>query len=86
MLLFGLCLYMARYKLYMMERVSFYFTPVVSVALTNAITRQRTKKVSNVIYVICVGLCIILFLYRCSAQLGDYHPYWEYLERRRVYW
>lgn len=86
MLIIGLCIYCIRYQLQIMERISFYFTPVISVVLTNAVARQRTKKVSNVVYTICVGLCVILYLYRCSSQLGDYHFYWEYYERMIVFW
>jgi len=86
MLIVGLCIYLVRYKLQIMERISFYFTPVVSVALTNSVTRQRTKKVSNVVYAICAALCIGLFLYRCFTQLSVYSFYWEYLERMRVFW
>lgn len=85
MLITGLCIYIIRYKLLIMERVSFYFTPVISVILANAITRQRTKKVSNVVYVICVALCIALFAYRTITQYGDYYFYWEYLEKWSIF-
>lgn len=81
MLLTGLCIYVMRYNLFIMERVSFYFTPVICVALSNAITRQRTKRVSNVVYAVCVSLCVLLFLYRTFEQYGEYHFYWEYFAR-----
>ena len=86
MLIIGLCVYVVRYKLPIMERISYYFTFVVSVALTNSVTRQRTKKVSNIVYAVCVALCVGLFLYRCFAQLNTYYYYWDYLERMRVFW
>lgn len=86
MLVIGLCLYIVRYKLLIIERISFYFTPVISVALTNSVARQRTKKVSNIVYAVCVALCISLFLYRCFTQLNVYYYYWYYLERLRVFW
>lgn len=84
MLIVGLCIYVMRYNMHIMERVSYYFTSVVSVVLANAITRQRTKKVSNVIYLICCVLCVLLFMYRTFEQYGEYHFYWEYLERMRI--
>ncbi|MBR2724945.1 MAG: EpsG family protein [Ruminococcus sp.] len=84
MLITGLCIYVMRYNMHIMERVSYYFTPVISVLLANAVTRQRTKKVSNVVFVICVALCVILFIYRASEQYGEYHFYWEYLERLEI--
>ncbi len=80
MLITGLCIYVMRYNLHIMERVSYYFTPVISILLANAVTRQRTKKVSNVVFVIMVALCAFLFMYRMSAQYGDYYFYWDYLE------
>jgi len=83
MLITGLCIYIMRYNLHIMERVSYYFTPVISVLLANAVTRQRTKRVSNIVYVICVALCILLFMYRTNEQYGEYYFYWEYLERLR---
>lgn len=85
MLITGLCVYIMRYNLHIMERVSYYFTPVISVLLANAITRQRTKKVSNVVFAICVTLCVLLFIYRTSKQYGEYHFYWEYFEELKNY-
>lgn len=80
MLIFGLCIYIQRYSAHIMERVSMYFTPVVVVVLTNALTRQRSSKpVRNIIYVVTIGLCVALFIYRANAQLGEYHFYWEYI-------
>ncbi|MBQ9742140.1 MAG: EpsG family protein [Ruminococcus sp.] len=79
MLLFGLCVYLTRYTSLIMERISFYFTPVITIVLSNAITRQRTNTVRNIIYVICIVLCILLYLYRADVQYGEYHFYWEYM-------
>ena len=85
MLIIGMCIYIIRYKLLVMERISFYFTPVISVTLANAITRQRTKKVSNVVYAITVALCVALYVYRTFSQYGEYYFYWEYIERMSSY-
>lgn len=80
MLVVGLCLYLLRYKLTIMERASIYFTPVISIVLGNAIVRQKNKTVSNIAKVVVVVLCIFLFMYRASVQLGNYVFYWKYLE------
>lgn len=81
MLIVGLCIYTLRYNSLIMERASFYFTSVVTVVLANSITRQRTKLVRNMTLAVCVAVCIGLFIYRAVAQYGEYHFYWEYLER-----
>ncbi|MGN0452669.1 MAG: EpsG family protein [Ruminococcus sp.] len=80
-LMAGMCVYAMRYNLHIMERISFYFTPVISVVLTNGITRQKTKALKYISYAVCLCLCIGLYMYRTVAQYGDYHFYWEYLER-----
>ena len=85
MLVVGVCIYVMRYNLLIIERISFYFTPVISVILTNAIARQRTKKVSNIVYAVCVVLSILLFMYRMVEQYGEYYFYWEYFEELSVY-
>ncbi len=81
MLVFGLAIYIARYDVRVMERISYFFTPVTPVVLSNAISRQKPKRIRNIMLAICIALCMFLFIYRASTQLGDYHFYWEYLER-----
>lgn len=85
MLITGLCIYVMRFNLLIIERISFYFTPVISVILANSITRQRTKKASNVVFAVCVTLCVLLYIYRTTEQYGEYHFYWEYFERLKNY-
>lgn len=80
MLIAGLCIYTLRYNSLIMERVSFYFTPVITIVLSNAVTRQRTKIVRNIALAVCVAVCIGLFIYRTTAQYGEYHFFWEHLE------
>ncbi len=81
MLLIGLCLYSLRYTVTVMERTSYYYSFVLMVVLSNGITRQKTKTVRNIAVTICVVACGALFLYRVMTQLGEYHFYWDYLER-----
>lgn len=83
MLIFALCLYVLRYQVHIMERVSLYFTPVSCIVLSNGITRQEGKSgfSKQVLPVLSVVLFIILFIYRSNAQYGNYHFYWEFLER-----
>lgn len=82
MLLTGLCIYCLRYNITLMERVSFYFTPTITIALANSITRQPDKRQRTILFALCVALCIVLFVYRSFTHYGDYHFFWEYLERR----
>lgn len=82
MLLTGLCIYCLRYNITIMERVSFYFTPTVTIALSNSITRQPNKIQRNILFALCIALCVLLFVYRSFTQYGEYHFFWEYLERR----
>ncbi|MBQ7999948.1 MAG: EpsG family protein [Ruminococcus sp.] len=81
-LIFGLCFYVLRYSASIMERVSVFFTPVVSVIFTNGIMRQRDKStLTRILPILWAVFCIILFVYRSQSQLGNYRFFWEYLER-----
>ncbi len=82
MLIFGMCLYTLRYNTTIFERMSIFFTPVISVLLPSAIVRQKDKKEKIVLSVACVGMCVILFVYRAGAHYGNYHFYWEYIGLR----
>lgn len=80
MLLVGLCIYITRYKVGIFERISFYFTPVASVVLANAISVQKNKVQRNIMVVLCVFLSIVLYIYRMVLQSNTYHFFWEYWE------
>lgn len=77
MMIFGLCLYTLRYNTTIFERISHYFTPVVSIVLPAAIARQKKESERKVLSAVCVALCITLFIYRTNVQFGEYHFYWE---------
>lgn len=77
MLIFGMCLYTLRYNTTLFERMSLFFTPVISVLLPSAIVRQKDKREKTILSVACVGMCVLLFVYRASVQYGEYHFYWE---------
>ncbi len=79
-LVVGLALYTLRYSAVTMERVSFYFTPVIVVVLSNAVARQKKIKTRNICYAVGIACLIGLYLYRCTNQYGPYHFFWEYLE------
>lgn len=80
MLVFGLAIYLTRYDARVMERVSFFFTGVIPVVLSNALVRQTPQRAKHIACAVCVSLCLGLFIYRAIAQLSDYHFYWEYYE------
>ncbi len=77
MMIFGLCLYTLRYNTTVFERMSHYFTPVISILLPSAIMRLKDKREVKVVSAICIALCIGLFIYRTYTQYGVYHVYWE---------
>lgn len=85
MLLVGLCLYTLRYSSLIMERVSFYFTPVIGVVLANGITRQKNKLVKNICCAVLIVLLIALYIYRSMEQYGTYNFFWNYLELLDLY-
>ena len=73
----GLCLYFFRYNTTVFERISFYFTPVIAVLLPASIERQKLKSERKVIKGFCIGLCVLLFMYRVVQQYGEYRFYWS---------
>ena len=77
LMVFGLCLYTLRYNTTVFERMSIYYTPVISVLLPSAIMRQKKESERKIMSALCVGLSIGLFLYRTYSQYGQYVFYWE---------
>lgn len=77
MLIFGMCLYALRYNTTIFERMSMFFTPVISILLPSAIVRQKDKREKTILSVACVGMCVILFVYRAGVHYGTYRFYWE---------
>ncbi|MBE6734204.1 MAG: EpsG family protein [Ruminococcaceae bacterium] len=86
LLVVGLALYTLRYSSVTMERVSFYYTPVITVVLSNAVTRQKSISTRNIYYALGIALLIGLYMYRCIEQYGTYHFFWEYLELIDLYY
>ncbi len=84
LLVVGMALYTLRYSSVTVERVSFYFLPVVAIVLSNAVVRQKTKS-RNICYAVGVALLVVLFVYRCTEQYGGYRFFWEYLEFLDLY-
>ncbi len=77
LMILGLCLYTLRYNTTVFERISHYFTPVISVILPSAIMRLKDKREVKIVSAFCVLLCVGLFIYRAYTQFGVYHAYWE---------
>ncbi len=74
----GLLIYVLRYKVGIFERISFYFTPVASVVLANAVSLQKNKVNRNIMVVLCLALSTVLFMHRMSQD--EYYFFWEYWE------
>ena len=77
MLIFGATLYLLRYHTHTFERVSGFFTPVISVLLPVAIGNQKKLSERKIITVICVACCCALFFYRAYGQIGTYSFHWD---------
>lgn len=75
MLIFGLCLYLFRYNTMVFERISYYFTIVVSALLPNALNAINDPRTKTVAKAVCVIMCLVLFIYRWASS--DYYFYWE---------
>ena len=82
MLMVGLCIYITRYQIVVFERISYYFTPVSSVVLANAVSMQKNKVNRNLMVILSLFLCGALFAYRMISDGGEYYFFWEYLESR----
>lgn len=69
--LIALTLYLMRFRVLAMERVSFYFSPIASIALANGVERIRYWLNDSVIPQLYALLSPILFLVRCGNTFGD---------------
>lgn len=81
MLMIGLCIYVTRYQVTVFERISYYFTPVASVVLANAVSMQKNKVNRNLMVILCLFFCGVLYAYRMVSENNIYHFFWEYWER-----
>ncbi len=80
MLFVGLLIYLLRYRVGIFERISFYFTPVASVVLANAVSLQKNKVSRNIMVVMCLALSMFLYVHRMASQ-SEFYFFWEYWER-----
>lgn len=78
MVLVGLCIYSMRYVTLALERISFYFTIGLVIALPEAISYARKNKKILIIMKLCVTvIAIALFMYRAkSSDWVNYRFFW----------
>lgn len=79
LLFVGLLVYLLRYQVGIFERISFYFTPVASVVLANAVSLQKNKVNRNIMVVLCLALSAFLFVHRMRSYT-EFYFFWEYWE------
>lgn len=78
MVLVGLIIYVLRYTSLGAERISFYFTPAIVVALPDAIESFKGKKARIFLFFSSTSLAILLFFYRLTYMtLADYRFFWR---------
>lgn len=77
MLLVGAGIYAMRYQALVLERISFYYTPIVVPLLANDVQEIKGSDNRNFIKVLGVVLCMLLFIWRVQTQIGDYTFFWN---------
>lgn len=74
----GLAIYLTRYKVLAMERVSFFFTPGSIVALPEVVRSFKDKRTAQIINCTAIILALALFIYRLTyAEYADYRFFWQ---------
>lgn len=77
MLLVGAGIYTMRYQALVLERISFYYTPIVVPLLANDVQEIKGSDNRKLVKVLGVVLCILLFVWRVNTQIGDYTFFWN---------
>jgi len=78
MVILGLMVYLLRYSTLAAERIAFYFTAGLIIALPNAINQITNMHIRRFVNNSVVVLSIALFAYRLSYMtLANYHFFWE---------
>lgn len=74
----GLAIYLMRYTTLALERVSFYFTPGVVVALPDALNSVEDVHLRAALQVVSISLAVALFVYRLFAsEWAMYRFFWQ---------
>ena len=66
-----------RYQALVLERISFYYTPIVVPLLANDVQEIKGSDNRKLVKVLGVVLCILLFVWRVNTQIGDYTFFWN---------
>jgi hypothetical protein len=78
MTMIGLAIYVMRYATLVLERISFYFTQGVIVALPEAINSETDARLRTVLQIAAVSLAVALFAYRITtSEWGVYRFFWQ---------
>ena len=74
----GLAIYLTRYQVLALERVSFFFTPGAIIVLPEIFNPIKDKKTKQIMNAVAIILSIALFIYRLSyAEYADYEFFWK---------
>jgi type III secretory pathway component EscS len=78
MTVLSLAIYVMRYTTLALERVSFYFTPGVVVALPDAISSLEDANLRAAVQVVAISLALALFVYRLfTSEWALYRFFWQ---------
>ena len=78
MTMIGLAVYMMRYATLALERISFFFTQGVVVALPEAINSEEDAWLRTVVQISAFSLAVALFVYRVTtSEWGAYRFFWQ---------
>lgn len=78
MTVLGLAVYVMRYSTLVLERVSFYFTSGVTVALPDAISSVEDSSLRTALRLAVVSLAVAYFAYRLlTSEWGIYRFFWQ---------
>jgi len=78
MLLLGTGIYFMRFQALVMERVAFYYLPAIVALLPNMLTEVKEDSGRRDWYLIIIGLCIFLYLWRFYSYPYDYVLFWRF--------
>ena len=78
MLIIGLGIYLMRYTTLALERISFFYTSGVIIALPDAIYSEPDARLRACFKLLSVILAIVLFIYRLqTSEWADYRFFWQ---------
>lgn len=78
MTIVGLAIYVMRYVTLALERVSFYFTSGITIALPQAVNSEEDPRLRAALHIMSVAAAVSLFVYRLTtSEWASYRFFWS---------